>query len=394
MGKMVRLFRFNIHQEGSEMNQYCVDRKIVALLVVILLGLVPLAGCTLFEDETSTPEAIEDEISARLTQTVAAEGAIDAGGGAVGEIGGQDTGATETALAAAQGAAETQAAATLAAQETAVAQAAQATSDVAGQQATATYQAPVVAELPVYNVDPSQGHLAWVHRPVTLTAEGYRSDAFANDYIQVPAANFVMAADITWDTKYGDSGCGFILRSDGNQDAPSQYIVLISRSASGHAYWLAQVKGQVFNFRNWYANWLDPAFEWQNGTTNRLAVVAQGPILTVYTNKTFVGKIDTSQPPPPLPEMPYEPEKPKKPGGKLTPQQKADYEAAMALYEAQMAAYNQIVSIIKRYHTAAVRAFNANDAVFEQGLVGMFAFAYSGYATCDYDNAWLWIIDQ
>jgi hypothetical protein len=348
--------------------------------------MVPLAGCF---NKKETP-SIEDEINIRLTQTAAAE-APGADGSGAGEISAPNTGATETAQAAAR---SQMMEATLAAQMTVSAQAAQATADVLGQQATATFQAPVIAELPAYNIDPNRGHLAWVHRPVTLHTEGYRSDAFANDYIQVPAADFVMAADITWDTKYGDSGCGFILRSDGNPDAPSQYIVLISRSASGHAYYLAQVKGEVFNFRNWYANWLDPAFEWQNGTTNRLAVVAEGPILKVYTNKTLVGDIDTSKPPPALPEMPYEPEPPKKPSGDLTPQQQADYDAAVALYDAQMGAFNQLVSIIKRYHTAAVRAFNENDAVFEQGLVGMFAFAYSGYVTCDYDNAWLWMIDN
>jgi hypothetical protein len=369
------------------------NRKTTGTILLTLLVAFSLAGCTLLKAET--PDPIEEEISKRLTQTSEAEVAQDVGGG---DLGGQDTGIAETAQAATETAlAEAQSQmveATTAAQETAAAQAAQATADLLGQQATATYQAPVVAELPVYNIDPDRGHLAWVHRPVSLHAEGYRSDEFANDYIQVPAADFVIAADITWDTKYGDSGCGFILRSDGNPEAPSQYIVLISRSASGHAYYLAQVKGQVFNFRNWYANWLDPQFEWQNGTTNRLAVVAQGPILKVYTNQTFVGEVDTSQPPPPLPQMPYEPEPPEKPPGKLTPEQQAAYDAAVAQYEAALAAYNQLANIIKRYHSAAVKAFNQNDAVFEQGLVGMFAFAYSGYATCEFDNAWLWAIDN
>ena len=261
--------------------------------------------------------------------------------------------------------------------------------DLAAQQATATFQAPVVAELQRYGVNPENGYLAWVHRPVTLHTEGYLSDDFANDYIQVPAKDFVMASDITWDTKYGDSGCGFILRSDGNPDDPSQYVVLISRSATGHAYFLAQVKGDVFNFRNWYGNIL-----WRNGNTNRLAVVMRGPILEVYANGALSGKIDTSQPPPPLPKLPFEPEPPEKPPGNLTPQQQQEYNNALAIYDVQLAAFNQLTSIIKRYHSAAVRAFTSNDAVYEEGLVGMFAFAYSGYVTCDYDNTWLWMIEE
>jgi len=358
------------------MNKNFPDRKIITFIFVVLLGMVVLVGCV-FKKETT--ESNEDKIKIALTQTAVAEALKDDGGG--GEGGGQDLAATETAQAAAQ---NQMVQATLAAQETAAAQAVQAEADQATQQAIAAAQAPVVAELPVYGVDPNNGHLGWVHRPVTLKAEGYRSDEFANDYVQMPAADFVVAADITWDSKYGDSGCGFVLRSDGNPDAPSQYTVLISRSASGHAYYLAQVKGEIFNFRNWYANWLDPAFEWRNGTTNRLAVVAQGPILKVYTNKTLVGTIDTSKPPPPLPKFPNPPDKPP---GALTAQQQAQYDAAVAVY-------NQLTNLIKRYHTAAVKAFNSNDAVYEQGLVGMFAFAYSGYITCDYDNAWLWMIDN
>ena len=347
------------------------DQGISLFIIVVLIAAVVLAGCNLKKE---TQVSIEEEVNKRLTETAAAEQAADDGSG--GEIGDQDISATETAQAAAQ---SQMAEATLAAQMTASALEAQATAQAEAQMATATAQAPIVAELPVYGIDPNNGHLAWVHRPVSLRAEGYRSDEFANDYIQMPVADFVMAADITWDSKYGDSGCGFILRSDGNPQAPSQYIVLISRSATGHAYYLAQAKGKVFNFRNWYGN-----IKWRNGTTNRLAVVARGPILKVYTNDVLVGEIDTSQPPPPLPKFPKAPEKP---SGVLTPQQQAAYDAAVA-------AYNQLTNIIKRYHTEALKTFNQNDAIYEQGLVGMFAFAYSGYITCDYDNAWLWVIDK
>ena len=360
------------------MMAYRHNRNIILILCLIFVVLFFQASCVISGGDNEPDEPIEVQISARLTETAAAEVPQDNE-----QVPGPDSGATETALAVAQVAELTvQAQQAQSAQETAAAQAAQATAEGAAQQATLTAQAPVVAELPYYDVDPNNGYLAWVHRPVTLEAVGYRSDEFANDYIQMPAADFVMAADITWDSKYGDSGCGFILRSDGNPDAPSQYIVLISRSASGHAYWMAQAKGEVFNFRNWYANWLDPAFDWHNGTTNRLAVVAQGPILRVYTNKTLVGTIDTSQPPPPVPDLPSPPDKPP---GALTAEQKAQYDAAVAVY-------NQLKNLINRYHSSAVKLFKNNDAVYEQGLVGMFAFAYSGYITCDYSNAWLWML--
>jgi hypothetical protein len=274
--------------------------------------------------------------------------------------------------------------ATSAAQSMAETQAAMQSIQQATEAALAAASAPVIAELPTYGVDAAKGHLGWVHPDVTLKAEGYQSEEFANNYIQMIAKDFVMAADITWDSKYGDSGCGFVLRTDGNPDKPSQYTVLLSRIASGHAFFIAMAKGDPVNFRNYYANWLDPQFEWQNGTKNRLAVVLTGTRMRIYTNGVLLGEIDLTQPPPRLPDLPTPPTKP--PSG-ATAAQKAAYEAALQVY-------NQLVNMIKRYHTGAVKAYSQGNAIFEQGLVGMLAYSYSGYMTCQFSNAWLWMIDQ
>ena len=85
--------------------------------------------------------------------------------------------------------------------------------------ATVTAMAPVVAELPLYGVDPADGYVAWLHQPVTLDLSGFGQTGFANDYPQITAADFVMASDITWNTKNSISGCGFMFRSNGDQKA-------------------------------------------------------------------------------------------------------------------------------------------------------------------------------
>ena len=82
--------------------------------------------------------------------------------------------------------------------------------------ATATVIAPVVAELPRYGIDPGQGHVAWVHKPVTIDLNGYQQSGYANDYQQITAKDFVMAADITWYTFNSLSACGFMFRSNGD----------------------------------------------------------------------------------------------------------------------------------------------------------------------------------
>ena len=55
----------------------------------------------------------------------------------------------------------------------------------------------LVAELPRYGIDPGQGHVAWVHKPVTIDLNGYQQSGYANDYQGITARDFVMAADIT-----------------------------------------------------------------------------------------------------------------------------------------------------------------------------------------------------
>ncbi len=339
------------------------ELKLIAVLAVMIATscLTTTAAPTRTPEPRPTREATTQESAPTDTAQAPVE---EEGDGA------QETGAAAQATFVAQSVAETQAAM----QEVGLQQT-QAVLDAAA--------APVIAELPTYGVDPSQGRLGWVHPDVTLKAEGYQSEDFANNYIQMIAKDFVMAADITWDSKYGDSGCGFVLRTDGNPDKPSQYTLLVSRIASGHAFFIAMAQGQPVNFRNYYANWLDKQFKWQNGTTNRLAVVMTGMQMRIYTNGIQQATIDLTQPPPSIPDLPTPP---KNPGNNATAQQKSAYEAALAVY-------NSLVDMIQRYHTQAVRAYRSGNATFEQGMVGMLAYSYSGYMTCEFRNTWLWVIE-
>ena len=362
-------------------------KPLVLTLVVILF--VQLA-CNLPEvnesvdtpTNTSVPRPTREPTAQGLDSTATAEALSDLPTGDAGPTGSaeQSGGAEQTesvqATSAAQSMAETQAAVETQTAMQAIQQATEA--------ALAAAAAPVIAELPTYGVDAAKGHLGWVHPDITLKAEGYQSEEFANNYIQMIAKDFVMAADITWNSKYGDSGCGFVLRTDGNPDKPSQYTVLLSRIASGHAFFIAMAQGDPVNFRNYYANWLDPQFEWQNGTKNRLAVVLTGTQMRIYTNGALLGEVNLTQPPPRLPDLPTPPNDP---GPGATAQQKAAYEAALQVY-------NQLVNMIKRYHTRAVQAYSQGNAIFEQGFVGMLAYSYSGYMTCQFSNTWLWMIDQ
>jgi len=251
-----------------------------------------------------------------------------------------------------------------------------------GQLATATVAAPVVAELPRYNLDPEGGRLGWVHNPVTITVEGYHQYNFANDYMQVIARDFVMAADITWDTQYGASGCGFMFRSNGDRNKPDQYIVIATRMGNGHVLFTALADGELANVRDFFPKSEDKSFQWKNGTTNRLAIVGKGTIFEIYTNGVKIGEVDVTQPPPPMviPKAPTQP-----PGN-------ADL-SVLQDYQYKIKEYKDMVGQMQTNYQVALGNFKNKPAVFEEGFVAMVALSESGRTVCKYDKAWLWLLE-
>ena len=250
--------------------------------------------------------------------------------------------------------------------------------------ATAVAFAPILATLPKYGVDPSEGRIGWVHPPVSLDASGYHHFEYVNYYIGTLAQDFVISADITWNTVGSTSGCGFVMRSDGNENALDQYVAIITRVASGHFLFSTMSDGEVVTGRDIYARYTDKTFRWENDTTNRLTIVGRGNRFWVYTNDTLIGEIDPSAPPP-QPNFPPEPEKP---ANQSDPQ-------AMALYEQQKIEHAAIVEQMKAEYAARMRAYNGADTVFERGFMALVALSESGRSTtCKFDNGWLFLIDS
>lgn len=261
--------------------------------------------------------------------------------------------------------------------------------------ATAALSAPVMEELAVYGVDKSAGYVAWTHSPVSLSADGYHVSNSANDYADLSVKDFVLAADITWDTKYSESGCGFAFRSNG-QDAPNQYRVVLTRSTDGHLFFNAISNGKVANFRDFYVNLLDADFDWNVGAINHLAVVMRGNSIRIYSNQRMVGEVDITAPPPQSPVLPTKPEKPLPPSedlkGKDLQEAKKAYNELMEEYKDELAKYNERVSKLMNEHNAILNAYEMMDGTFDEGLVEFLAYSSSGSANCQFNNAWLWVI--
>lgn len=251
------------------------------------------------------------------------------------------------------------------------------------QAATATAFAPYVAELPKYDVDPSKGMPGWIHPPATLDIDGYQQYDSKNQFIFTIVRDFVLSADITWNTQYGTSGCGFVLRSDGNEEKPSQYMVMITRGGLGHLIFAPMVEGEIVGSYDFYAKGKDPDFDWHNDTTNRLTVVGRGTMFTIYTNDVLIGEIDTSEPPPD-PVFPSPPERPSD----------ASDEEAMERYQQELEEYEREVEQVRASFQARRNEMKDKDTVFERGFVAMVAISESGHTVCRFDNAWLWLMED
>ncbi|MCI0394191.1 MAG: hypothetical protein L0332_28405 [Chloroflexi bacterium] len=208
---------------------------------------------------------------------------------------------------------------------TEVAQATTVAGDVA---ATEAALAPIKAELPAYGADPNQGRLGWIHPPATIFTEGFQQYNYAGEFLSTVARDFVLAADITWNTRFGTTGCGFVIRTDGNEEAFNQYMVIATRGAQGHVGFIIMQNGEVLDdeITDFYATGIDPLFEWQNDTTNRLVVVGRGNTFSIYTNGTKLGDVTPS-------------------------------------------------------------------VAFDRGFIAFVALNESGDTTCQYNNAWLWLLN-
>jgi hypothetical protein len=248
--------------------------------------------------------------------------------------------------------------------------------------ATATVIAPIVAELAPYGLDGSSGRLGWLHDPFSLDLTAYQDFAYGNDHMNVIAGDFVLSADILWDTQYGSSGCGFMFRSDGDQNKPSQYMVIASRFANGRVVFTAVDNGDIANFKDFYPKDNDRSFDWQNGSTNRLAVVARGSLIEIYTNGAKIGEVDTTEPPK-APVMPAAPQLP------------ADQnnQAAMNAYRDQLAQYEDITKQARLSYQTALKNNQDRQPIFDEGFLAMIAVSESGHTICTFNNAWLWLLE-
>lgn len=277
--------------------------------------------------------------------------------------------------------------------QTAVAQQTQAALDTQATQAAAqqTQQAadilkatkaalePYEISLSGLGVMPSEGQIYLADSAVTIQGNGFKKYFYADQFPGVSGRNLAIQADIQWDSRYGDAGCGFALRSSGSGEKPNQYAVVAMREYGGYVAFEVHNEGLVINHKEVYPGIYDPQFSWQNGVTNRVSAVLKENSLQIFTHGMILDTLDVTA----APKPPVFPPPPAKPTSK-DPDELAEYQ-----YE--LDAYNKMKQeAVDKYNLYRSR-YKEGAANIPEGFVYLIAYAGSGEITCQFKNAFLWV---
>jgi hypothetical protein len=153
------------------------------------------------------------------------------------------------------------------------------------------------AELAELDLVLERGRLAWSsERPVSLSLDTY------NTFDNFPLgdgsgfSDFVLKADVTWESSGGLAICGFWLRGESYEENAARYQFQTIR-LSGFPGWDVE----YWKLRRWVSNVspggqvnTSPHINQDQGATNTVILVADGSLLTVYVNGNRLGRMTVS----------------------------------------------------------------------------------------------------
>ena len=156
--------------------------------------------------------------------------------------------------------------------------------------ATAAAQTALIdVELQKYGLSTNEGHLGWMHDPLSIKVDTYMEMRSEVDYPDLSVADFVLQSDITWEGTGGFAGCGFVLRSEPDFEKGAQYQLALIRLAFRPLWDIEYYKYGNYQY-NVTGTLLDaPVLNDQSGDTNRLTAIVQGNKITTYANGEKLG---------------------------------------------------------------------------------------------------------
>ena len=267
------------------------------------------------------------------------------------------------------------------AQNAAATQVAQQTQDAASVLgATQTAIAPIEIALAGLGVMSSEGKIFIADPNVTQQGSGYQQFFYSDQFPGAVGKDVAIQSDIIWDSKFGDAGCGFALRSSGAGSKATQYVVLALRELGGYITFQILNEGNVINRIDTYPQFYNPKFSWANGATNRLSVVLSGSKAQIFSEGIVINSIDVTQ----KPAAPMYPEPP------VPPTDKSD-KTAMSEYKKDLEYYNKTRQEITQKYQLMMERYKSGVTDLPAGAAYLITYAGSGDIACQFKNSFLWV---
>ena len=172
-----------------------------------------------------------------------------------------------------------------------------ATAAVEATQTIAAVIEEIDVELQDIGYSTEEGSLAWVSEgPEEITITSYDS----HDWIALAAgrnfSDFVLKADVTWESTGGLAVCGFWFRGESDHEDAPHYKFLTIRF-SGLPLWDVE----YWKYNAWVSTISpggrtisSPHIDQDQGSTNTYILAAEGSLLTVYANGHRLGQVTIS----------------------------------------------------------------------------------------------------
>lgn len=162
-------------------------------------------------------------------------------------------------------------------------------------QTAAPILAKIHAEMKRYELSTDEGRLGWFSETFDIKVDTYNEERIESPYPEVTASDFMLGADVTWNTSTGLAGCALVVRAEDDFERGKQYRIYLMRLQGlplwdieyfAHGQFQRSVTGKILD-----AGPIDS----RQGATNKVLVVGRENKLTVYANGDRLGSFTDSK---------------------------------------------------------------------------------------------------
>jgi len=160
-----------------------------------------------------------------------------------------------------------------------------ATAALVASQTAEALLADITKELERVGVSAGEGSLGWIMtEPVTIKVDSYNTTLYSEFEPSFSAADYVLHADVTWESTGGWALCGVMMRSEADFDKGEQYrfqMIRLSGMPSwdierwNYGEWVATASNQIIDSKS---------MDQENGATNTVTIVAKEGVFSVHIN--------------------------------------------------------------------------------------------------------------